>query len=300
MLRLMAETPGEPVSRERFLDVVWGYTAFPTTRTVDNHIASLRSKLERDPDEPRWIKTVHGVGYKLEGFLQNHDNSADPLLSECQSKRYVMKTTLNSRTVLVSAALLFLATEGFSAATNDLTSVLQKGLFEEEANHNLNGAIQAYQSVIAQFDKDRKLAATAIFRLGECYRKQGKTNDALVQFQRVLSEFPDQTPLIAPSRQNLTLLGGAPASTASPALSDAARQEQKRLLAEELALVEKKARRTTKPSSGRCRLPGGTLGYATRVAPTKTTDCRSRSGPVAPVECRREWACRPAYFCRGG
>lgn len=66
MLRLMAETPGEPVSRERFLDVVWGYTAFPTTRTVDNHIVSLRSKLERNPDEPQWIKTVHGVGYKLD------------------------------------------------------------------------------------------------------------------------------------------------------------------------------------------------------------------------------------------
>jgi len=66
MLRLMAEAAGEPVSRERFLDVVWGYTAFPTTRTVDNHIASLRSKIERNPDEPRWLKTVHGVGYKLE------------------------------------------------------------------------------------------------------------------------------------------------------------------------------------------------------------------------------------------
>jgi len=66
MLRLMAEVPGEPVTRERFLDAVWGYAAFPTTRTVDNHIASLRAKLEPDPDEPRWIKTVHGVGYRLE------------------------------------------------------------------------------------------------------------------------------------------------------------------------------------------------------------------------------------------
>ena len=66
MLRLMAESPGEPISRERFLDAVWGYTAFPTTRTVDNHIASLRSKIERDPEQPRWIHTVHGVGYKLE------------------------------------------------------------------------------------------------------------------------------------------------------------------------------------------------------------------------------------------
>src|ERR1019366_5053087 len=66
MLRLLAVAEGEPVSREKFLDAVWGYTAFPTTRTVDNHIASLRAKLEKNPDEPRWIKTVHGVGYKLE------------------------------------------------------------------------------------------------------------------------------------------------------------------------------------------------------------------------------------------
>src|SRR5205085_8584296 len=66
MLRLMAESSGEPVTRERFLDVVWGYAAFPTTRTVDNHIASLRGKIEKDPNSPLWIKTVHGVGYKIE------------------------------------------------------------------------------------------------------------------------------------------------------------------------------------------------------------------------------------------
>lgn len=66
MLRLLSEAEGEPVTREKFLDAVWGYTAFPTTRTVDNHIASLRAKLEKNPDAPRWLKTVHGVGYKLE------------------------------------------------------------------------------------------------------------------------------------------------------------------------------------------------------------------------------------------
>jgi DNA-binding response OmpR family regulator len=66
MLRLLTEAEGEPVTREKFLDAVWGYTAFPTTRTVDNHIASLRAKLEKTPDAPRWIKTVHGVGYRLE------------------------------------------------------------------------------------------------------------------------------------------------------------------------------------------------------------------------------------------
>jgi DNA-binding response OmpR family regulator len=66
MLRLLLENPGEPVSRERFLDVVWGLTAFPTTRTVDKHIASLRAKIETDPDQPVCIQTVHAVGYRIE------------------------------------------------------------------------------------------------------------------------------------------------------------------------------------------------------------------------------------------
>jgi DNA-binding response OmpR family regulator len=66
MLRLLAENPGEPVSRDRFLDVVWGYTAFPTTRTVDKHMGGLRAKIENNPDDPQWLKTVHAVGYKLE------------------------------------------------------------------------------------------------------------------------------------------------------------------------------------------------------------------------------------------
>ena len=61
VLRLLAERAGEPVTRDEFLDIVWGYAAFPTTRTVDNHIAALRTKLGTDQ-----IMTVHRVGYKLE------------------------------------------------------------------------------------------------------------------------------------------------------------------------------------------------------------------------------------------
>jgi DNA-binding response OmpR family regulator len=72
VLRLLAEAEGEPVTRERFLDLVWGHTAFPTSRTVDNHIASLRAKLEADSEAPRWIQTVHGVGYRLE--LEGKEN----------------------------------------------------------------------------------------------------------------------------------------------------------------------------------------------------------------------------------
>ncbi len=66
MLRLLVEESGRPVSRERFLDVVWESNATPTTRTVDNQILSLRAKLEPDPANPRYIKTVHRLGYRLE------------------------------------------------------------------------------------------------------------------------------------------------------------------------------------------------------------------------------------------
>lgn len=66
ILRLLLETPGEPVSRDRFLDVVWGYTAFPSTRTVDKHVATLRAKIEDDPEQPRYIHTVHAIGYRIE------------------------------------------------------------------------------------------------------------------------------------------------------------------------------------------------------------------------------------------
>ncbi len=65
ILRLLAEADGGAVPRERFLDVVWGYGAFPTTRTVDTHLASLRAKIEADPGAPCFLRTVHGVGYRL-------------------------------------------------------------------------------------------------------------------------------------------------------------------------------------------------------------------------------------------
>jgi DNA-binding response OmpR family regulator len=64
LLRLLAARSGEPVTRDDLLNQVWGYDATPTTRTVDNHVASLRSKLEDNPSAPQHLFTVHGVGYK--------------------------------------------------------------------------------------------------------------------------------------------------------------------------------------------------------------------------------------------
>jgi len=65
VLRLLAAKAGEVVSREDLLNGVWGYESYPNTRTVDVHIALLRSKLEDTPSAPRRLITVHGIGYKL-------------------------------------------------------------------------------------------------------------------------------------------------------------------------------------------------------------------------------------------
>jgi two-component system, OmpR family, response regulator MprA len=65
ILELLARHRGEPVTRERMLDVVWGYTYLPETRTLDTHIWRLRKKLGDDGKEPRWIKSVTSAGYLL-------------------------------------------------------------------------------------------------------------------------------------------------------------------------------------------------------------------------------------------
>jgi len=67
LLKYFLNHPGETLSRDRLLEDVWGYDRFPTTRTVDAHIVRLRQKVEPKPEDPRFILTVHGTGYKFVG-----------------------------------------------------------------------------------------------------------------------------------------------------------------------------------------------------------------------------------------
>ncbi|MBX7145494.1 MAG: response regulator transcription factor [Oligoflexia bacterium] len=65
LLQYLVAKSGTVVTRDELLDEVWGYNSYPSTRTVDNHIARLRQKIERNAEEPTHILTVHGVGYKF-------------------------------------------------------------------------------------------------------------------------------------------------------------------------------------------------------------------------------------------
>jgi ankyrin repeat protein len=120
-----------------------------------------------------------------------------------------------------------------AGAADALTEKLQRGLFEEEANHNLDAAIKEYQSVVAQADEQRKVMATALFRLGECYRKLGKTNEANAQYERVVRDFSEQEALVKLSRELLPRSNTQLAST-TPVTDPVAVS----LLREEIRVVE--------------------------------------------------------------
>jgi two-component system response regulator ResD len=67
VLLFLARHPGRAFTREELMDHVWQHAFYTDTSTVTVHIRRLRAKLERDPERPRWIETVWGVGYRFAG-----------------------------------------------------------------------------------------------------------------------------------------------------------------------------------------------------------------------------------------
>jgi tetratricopeptide (TPR) repeat protein len=89
-------------------------------------------------------------------------------------------------------------------ADDSIALRLQKGLFEEEANHNLPAAIEQYKAVITATDEQRKLAATALFRLGESYHKLGREEEAKEAYSRVIRDFSDQKEIATKASERIS------------------------------------------------------------------------------------------------
>ena len=97
-------------------------------------------------------------------------------------------------------ALLFLICMAQIAfAQNDMADLLRKAIVEEEANQDLGKAMAAYNDILMQYEEHRVTAATALFRLADCYRKQGK-----------------KEPAIAALKTEKSRTSGAPAENAPP------------------------------------------------------------------------------------
>jgi DNA-binding response OmpR family regulator len=74
LLQCLAANGGRVVSREALLETVWGIDCEITTRSIDQHMVRLRQKLEEDPSAPRFLHTVHGVGYRLDGSEKQEEH----------------------------------------------------------------------------------------------------------------------------------------------------------------------------------------------------------------------------------
>lgn len=106
--------------------------------------------------------------------------------------------------ILLIAALGVCSLTATEPSTEDL---LRQGLFEEEANRDFDKASENYRAVIAAHDKQRALAATATYRLGEIARKKNDNESAAKAFQLVAERYPEQSELARLSRENLVALG---------------------------------------------------------------------------------------------
>src|ERR1700691_4940930 len=133
---------------------------------------------------------------------------------------------------IVMAIMLACAATGF--AQEHMADTLRNGILEEDSKQSPGAAIQQYQAVMTQFAEARQTAATALFRMAECYRKQGNRSQAIAAYQRVLKDFPDQTKLAAQSRTVL-----ATTYSVTPAGSPAVGNQSDRANFDELMEAQK-------------------------------------------------------------
>ena len=112
LLQYLAERPGQVVTRAALLEDVWGYKRTTRTRAVANAVARLRRKIELDAQNPRHLLTVHGVGYRLEGWQRADAPVVDAPPRACFPERVAELDWLTSRLADASGALMLISGPG--------------------------------------------------------------------------------------------------------------------------------------------------------------------------------------------
>lgn len=154
-------------------------------------------------------------------------------------------------------------------------TLFQHALLAEESQHDLPTAIGEYEEVLRRLDESLRLAGTTLFRLGECYRKLGRTNEAAVRFERVTRDFSGLDPLATLARQNLSVLRprvpGGPAEAATVVTSATTPNAFTTNLDQEIALLRSKLDRVTALDSNDAQaaaveilFPGSMIGLVRR------------------------------------
>ncbi|MCW1886124.1 tetratricopeptide repeat protein [Luteolibacter flavescens] len=113
----------------------------------------------------------------------------------------------------------------------DLRELLRQALYTEEVDRDAEAAATLYQALVSRHDEDRQFAASAIFRLAEVRRKQGRKDDAIALYQRLLREFPTAAAEAKLAAENLAAMGGALPESTTPAPADPQSEELARVRA---------------------------------------------------------------------
>jgi|GEM_PF-560384 len=115
---------------------------------------------------------------------------------------------------------------------------VERGLAAEESGKDLAGATKAYTDAVASADARRATHATALFRLAEVQRRQGRTNEATELYRRLLVEFPDQSEMVAVARQHAEAVAVASGGEGGPLALQRLRMRQQDLLQAERDLAQ--------------------------------------------------------------
>ncbi len=163
------------------------------------------------------------------------------------------------KTILTTLCFAFITTSA-PAETPSLSTAVQRGLFEEEVNRDFSAAIRAYESAVADFDRERQLAATALFRLAENYRRAQRTSEAEALYERVFREFHDIPELASLAAERLPeerLAALVPGGEAAPVDEEAAEIERlRRMFDDQPDLLYSRIRLTTEAGGGRLAVDG--------------------------------------------
>ncbi len=134
----------------------------------------------------------------------------------------------------IGTMVALLVSAGICVAQDGMSVSLRKGIVEEETKASLSTALEQYQDVLSKYAEARLTAATALFRIGECYRREGNRTQAVSAYERVIQEFSDQPKLVAQSRTILsTIYSVSPTGAADP------RQKAAQARLNELAAAQK-------------------------------------------------------------
>jgi hypothetical protein len=179
--RFLASRKNAVVTRDEILNKVWGLEAYPVTRTVDNHIASLRAKLETNPR-------------RLPTSRQCTESGTN------RPRRRSMKRFQLALGVLLAMAL------SIGLAAQSAQDLYQRGLVQEHSKGDLKQAIALYTKAAQAAGKDRALAAKALIRMGGAQEKLGAEPDAEKTYDELLRVYPEQRAEVVVAQERLKAL----------------------------------------------------------------------------------------------